>query len=319
MAAVPTEREPHLLWHTPAGAGRSLLEFVAERRDDLRGQLRSTGALLFRDFAVNGPKDFDAAIQAFAGQPALAYSERSSPRSTIEGNIYTSTDYPADEEIFLHNENSYQARWPMTLGFYCLQPPSTRGATPLADTRAIIRRIDPQVREQFESRRWMVVRNLYADFGIAWQKIFGTGDRNQVADYCASNGISVDWLPGDGLRTRAVRDAVRIHPVTGDRVWFNHATFFHLSTVGAEVRDGLLALFGPDDLPTQTYFGDGGAIPLEVMDHLRECYRAETYSFDWRRGDVLLIDNMLTAHAREPFTGPRTIAVAMAEPFVPAG
>ena len=319
MTTVHTEREPRIPWHTPAGANRSLPEFVAERRNDLRSQLRSAGALLFRDFAVDGPTDFAAAIQAFAGQPTLAYSERSSPRSTIEGNVYTSTDYPSEEEIFLHNENSYQARWPMTLGFYCLQPPSSQGATPLADTRAIIARIDPRVVRQFEDRQWMVMRNLYADFGIGWRQIFNTDDRNQVEDYCTSNGIGIEWLAGDALRTRAVRDAVHIHPVTGDRVWFNHATFFNLSTVGADVREGLLELFGTDGLPTQTYFGDGGAIPLELMDHLRDCYRAETYAFDWRQGDVLLIDNMLTAHGREPFTGPRKIAVAMAEPFSPGG
>jgi hypothetical protein len=32
-------------------------------------------------------------------------------------------------------------------------------------------------------------------------------------------------------------------------------------------------------------------------------------------GDILMVDNMLVAHGREPFSGPRKILVAMAEPF----
>ncbi|MNG41197.1 Taurine catabolism dioxygenase TauD, TfdA family [compost metagenome] len=35
--------------------------------------------------------------------------------------------------------------------------------------------------------------------------------------------------------------------------------------------------------------------------------------FDWRKGDVILLDNMLAAHARDPFEGPRKIVVAMGE------
>lgn len=35
--------------------------------------------------------------------------------------------------------------------------------------------------------------------------------------------------------------------------------------------------------------------------------------FPWQTGDVLMLDNMLTAHAREPFQGPRKVVVAMAE------
>jgi alpha-ketoglutarate-dependent taurine dioxygenase len=36
-------------------------------------------------------------------------------------------------------------------------------------------------------------------------------------------------------------------------------------------------------------------------------------SFPWREGDVLMNDNMLVAHARNPYQGERKIVVAMAE------
>lgn len=223
------------------------------------------------------------------------------------------TDYPADEEIFLHNENSYQSVWPQTLYFFCIEPPHTLGATPLADIRAVHAAIDPDVREEFTRRRWRVVRNFHEDFGVPWQQAFNTDDKDRVAAYCAGKGIDVEWTAG-GLRTTAVRDAMHRHPVTGETVWFNHITFFHVSTVAPDVRDGLLEIFAPEDLPTNSYYGDGAPIPDDVVAHLRQCYRDASTRFDWQRHDVLVVDNMLAAHAREPFTGPRKIAVAMAEP-----
>jgi alpha-ketoglutarate-dependent taurine dioxygenase len=291
--------------------------FVEAHRTVLRDALAERGSLLLRGFPVAGVAGFEAVVRALSGEP-LRYSERSSPRSTISGNVYTSTDYPPDEEIFLHNENSYQASWPRTLYFYCVRPPETLGATPLADIRQVYAAIDPSVRSEFERRKWMVVRNFRDRFGVSWRDVFGTEDRAEVRSYCAEHGITPEWTGDDQLRTTAVREPVRTHPVSGAPVWFNHATFFHYTTLSADVRDGLLELFGEDELPTNTYYGDGGRIPDDVVAHLRECYRDAAVRFDWRRDDILVVDNMAAAHGREPYTGDRKIAVAMAEPFEPA-
>ncbi|MEU9575608.1 TauD/TfdA family dioxygenase [Streptomyces massasporeus] len=297
-------------------ADRDAIRLIKSDRERLRASLRTHGALLLRGFDIGGIDGFDQVVRELSGDP-LTYSERSSPRSTIKGNVYTSTDYPPEEEIFVHNENSYQASWPRTLYFYCDQPPETRGATPLTDIRKVYASIDPEVREEFARRGWMVVRNFHDHFGVAWRELFNTDERAEVEAYCRSKDIEFEWLGGDGLRTRARRDAIHTHPETGETVWFNHIVFFHHTTLPAEVREGLLGLFGEEDLPTNTYYGDGGRIPDEVTDHLRACYRAQTVRFDYQRDDVLVVDNMLAAHGREPFTGARRIAVAMAEPYAP--
>lgn len=279
----------------------------------IREKLTRHGALLFRNFDVGGVDGFDAAVRELSGAP-LTYAERSSPRSVIKGNVYTSTDYPAQEEIFLHNENSYQAVWPMVLYFYCVRPPSSQGATPLASTGAIHDAMDPSVREEFARRGWMVVRNYGDELGMSWRSAFNTDSRDEVMSHCRRNGVAAEWIGEDGLRTRAVRQAVHRHPGTDASVWFNHATFFHVTTLPEGVRLGLLEMFGEENLPSNTYYGDGGAIPDEVTAHLRDCYRAASVRFDYREDDLLVVDNMLAAHGREPFTGPRKIAVAMAEP-----
>jgi alpha-ketoglutarate-dependent taurine dioxygenase len=261
-------------------AGTPLAGFLAAERDEVRSRLYEHGGVMLRGFETGGVDGFDRAVRAMSGEP-LAYTERSSPRSTIKGRIYTSTDYPSTEEIFLHNENSYQASWPLTLFFHCVSPPESLGATPLADTR---------------------------------QQAFDTGDRSRVEAYCARNGVTAEWTGRTGLRTTARRAAVHHHPVTGEEVWFNHLTFFHVTTLPEEDCAGLREMFDEPALPTNTYYGDGEPVPDDVMAHLRDCYRAARHRLDWQRDDVLLVDNMLAAHGREPFTGPREIAVAMAEP-----
>ncbi|MFF0161139.1 TauD/TfdA family dioxygenase [Streptomyces sp. NPDC005263] len=293
-----------------------IVELIGKEAGHIRERLLTHGAVLLRGFDIGGVDGFAEVVRALSGEP-LKYTERSSPRSTIKGNVYTSTDYPQEEEIFLHTENSYQSSWPRLLYFHCAEEPETLGATPLADIRRIHGLIDPAVREEFERRGWMVVRNFHDGFGVDWRQVFNTEDRAEVEANCRAKDLEFEWTADGGLRTRGIREAVHTHPDTGERVWFNHITFFHHSTLAADVGEGLLELFGEEDLPSNTYYGDGGSIPAEVMDHLRSCYRAASTRFDWRHDDVLVVDNMLAAHGREPFTGPRRIAVAMAEPYAP--
>ena len=297
-----------------AGANDRLLDQIAIGRDHILDRLHDSGAVLFRGFDVGGLDGFAAAVRALSGEP-LPYTERSSPRTSVKGHIYTSTSYPAAEEIFFHNENSYQTSWPMTLFFYCIQPPQNRGATPLSDIRQVLKRIDSSVREEFSRRGWMLVRNFDAEFGLPWQEVFNTQDRDEVMRYCSANAIDTEWKDNNRLRTTAARNVIYRHPETRDEVWFNHAAFFHLSTLPSYAQEGLRELYTEEDLPNNTYFGDGEVISDDVMEHIRACYRDCAARFDYREGDVLVVDNMLTAHGREPFTPPREIVVAMSEPI----
>jgi alpha-ketoglutarate-dependent taurine dioxygenase len=161
----------------------------------------------------------------------------------------------------------------------------------------------------------MYVRNFGDGLSLPWQTVFQTTDKSAVELYCRRAGIEFEWKPGDRLRTRQVRPVVATHPRTGETVWFNHATFFHVTTLDPRMRDALTAEFGDEDLPNNTFYGDGSGIEPQVLDELRDAYQKEMISFSWKKGDLILLDNMLTAHARAPFVGPRKILFAMAEPF----
>jgi alpha-ketoglutarate-dependent taurine dioxygenase len=158
------------------------------------------------------------------------------------------------------------------------------------------------------------VRNYGDGFGLDWRTAFQTTDQTVVEEHCKRNGIEAEWTSDGRLRTYAVLPAVIEHPRTGETVWFNHATFFHVSTLDPSLREGLLAGFEDEaDLPTNTYYGDGSPIEPETLAELREAYRQETVSFSWRRGDILMLDNIFAAHGRAPYEGPRKILVGMTE------
>jgi alpha-ketoglutarate-dependent taurine dioxygenase len=296
------------------GAAFDLAAWVRQNARRIESAVLRHGAVLFREFPIHGATEFDGFVRTISGEP-MEYRERSSPRLNETGRIYTSTEHPARQEIFLHNELSYARTFPLRLYFLCHVPAARGGATPLADSRRILRRIPADIREMFRVKQWMYTRNFNGGAGLTWETAFGTSNRSEVEAYCRGANIDWQWLDGGRLRTRQVRPAVLTHPRSGEEVWFNHACFFHVSTLDAPVREALLACFPEEDLPNQTYFGDGSRIPEQVAGVLRECYESEKVAFPWRQNDVLLIDNMLTSHGRSAFEGSRKVLVAMAEAF----
>jgi alpha-ketoglutarate-dependent taurine dioxygenase len=296
----------------PVEGGVRLSAWAEAHRDFVQRQLMQTGAVLFRGFGVETGDDLAEVIRALAGEP-LEYRERSSPRTPVGDNVYTSTDYPATKSILLHNENSYQQSWPLKLFFLCETPAERGGETPLADCRRVLARLSPETRQRFLTRKWMLVRNYNDGFGLPWQSVFQSNNPAEVERHCRENGIAVEWKSGMRLRTRATRSAIIRHPHTGEQVWFNHAMFFHVSSVEPGLREALLGTFGEYDLPSNTFYGDGSPIEPEVMREVREAYGRETTSFPWQRGDLLMLDNILVAHGRAPYAGPRRVLVGMAQ------
>jgi len=290
-----------------------LEEWARDRREWLEGELCRHGALLFRGFGVADVARFEQVARAVSGE-LIEYGERSSPRSRLRAGVYTSTDHPADQPILLHNEQSYTLDWPMKLWFCCLRPAARGGRTPLADSRRVLARVPPRTAEAFASRQVTYVRNYNGGLGLTWQETFQTDERAAVEAHCRAAAIEFEWRGGDRLRTRQVRPAIRTHPRTGEQVWFNHALFFHVSSLGESERRSMLALVGEEELPYNTYYGDGSPIEPGVLAELRRAYDQEAVAFDWQAGDVLLVDNMLTSHGREPFEGGRSVVVAMSEP-----
>ena len=291
-----------------------LAGWIASNWPSVQADLYKHGALLFRGFQLPDQTAFKQAVNA-TSVPLMQYMEGATPRTELGGKVYTSTEYPADQSIALHNELTYVMSWPMKLWFYCLQPAEQQGETPIADVRNVLRRIDPKIVERFADKGWLLVRNFGDGLSLSWQESFHMERKSELEAYCRSARIDWQWKDGDGLQTRQVRPAIATHPVTGEQVWFNHIAFWHISSLEPQLREAMLALFGEDNLAYNTYYGDGTPIEDSIVAEIREAYRQETIAFPWQHGDLLMLDNMLVAHGRSPFVGTRKILVAMGDAF----
>lgn len=300
---------------TPAHAGEDLLSAVQRLRPQIEESLLLAGGVLLRGFSVPAVETFQQFASSF-GHPLLKYEFASTPRSAVSAStgagVYTSTEYPAHQSIPLHNEQAYTREWPMKIWFHCVTASPQGGETPIADSRAVYRRMPGHIRKRFEPGI-LYVRN-FGEMDVPWQKVFNTESRAEVQAFCERSGISWEWKDDDGLRTKQLCQAVETHPVTGEQVWFNQAHLFHISAREAEEREVLEEIYGIENVPRNTFFADGSTISDEIFDEVRAVLDAETVAFPWEEGDVLMLDNMLVAHARSPFKGPRKVIVAMAEP-----
>ncbi|WP_052808562.1 non-ribosomal peptide synthetase [Streptomyces cyaneogriseus] len=287
-----------------------LVAWARAHRDRLDADLERHGALLFRGFSVTDPDALERFASVFVDDLFAENGEH--PRASLGGNVYTPVFFPPEEKLLWHNENSFNAEGPTRIWFCCARPAESGGETPVVDSRAVHDRLDAALREEFTAKGVMYSRTYGTGLGLDWREVFRTTDRAEVEARCARQQLRYAWH-GDRLHTTAVRPAVLRHPRTGERSWFNQAQHWHTACLHPDVRESLLSSMAPEELPRSCRFGDGTPIPDEAMHEILRVYQDLEVGFPWERGDVMLLDNILTAHARNPFRGERELLVAMGD------
>ncbi|GHE92504.1 hypothetical protein GCM10018785_68360 [Streptomyces longispororuber] len=280
--------------------------------DGLAPLLTEHKALVFRDFQV--PADGLDPVMDRLLPRRLAYVNGNSPRTKVGSNVYTSTEYPPEFTISMHNELSYASSWPTRLMFYCDVAPRTGGATPVVDAQLWLESLDDEVREAYrDGVRY--TQNLHDGKGLgkSWQDTFETDDRDRVDAYLKEAGSEWSWRPDGSVRVSTVRPATLRHPVTGTEVWFNQSDQWHPAALGDETAKALAQIMAPEELPQSVTFADGRPIPDDHVIQVRDRGLDNAVDVDWHVGDLLLIDNILVAHGRRSFTGPRRVLVAMTD------
>jgi alpha-ketoglutarate-dependent taurine dioxygenase len=293
-----------------AGAAK---DWLTANRDALRAAVTSHGAVLVRGLDL---RDLDKTIDAYRALSIELLTDRQAfaPRSRYADGVYSSSQWPADQPMCMHHELSYAQQVPGLLALACLRAPAEGGATATADAAAVLAALPAEVVRPFRERGWSLVRSYNGEVGVSLADSFGTDERAGVESYCRANGIEFEWGQQGVLRTRQRGPAVIGHPVTGVDCWFNQIAFLNEWTMAPEIREYLLDVYGPDGLPFTTRFGDGSPIDEGIIETINAGYEAHTVSSPWQVGDLMLIDNIRTAHSTQPYQGDRQIVVAMAEP-----
>jgi amino acid adenylation domain-containing protein len=301
----------------PAVADVDIADWAKNNREFIEAKLLQHGGILFRGFIGPVVSAFEQFALSICSELFGEYGDL--PREGVSGKVYGSTPYPADKAILFHSESSHLHRWPMKIWFFCVQPAQQGGETPIVDCRKIYQLLDPKLREKFAQKQIMYVRNYTDGLDVSWKDFFQTEDKSVVEEYCRQAGMEFEWKAGNNLRTRKIRPAIAKHPKTGEMVFFNQLPLHHISCLDAATRASLLSVFGEENLPRNVYYGDGTPIEDSVMAQIQAVYAQAAVSFPWQAGDILMLDNMLAAHSRNPFIGSRKIVVAMGEMIPESG
>ncbi|MCF6402535.1 TauD/TfdA family dioxygenase [Chitinophaga filiformis] len=290
-------------------------DWYHEKRELMESTLLRNGAIHVRGINIDS-------IDAFSGlmkrlHPASSsFLDGNSSRSKHTSNVYNASEYDAASIIRLHTEFSYSNLWPAHIFFCCINKADTGGETTVGDCKKVLELLSPAIVEEFEAKGITYIRNLHggAGLGPSWQEAFETTDKQFMESYCNENGITVKWQPDGAVRLEQTRPAIRKHPVTGDRLWFNQVDQFYPVIYGEEVFETLMFLANndPNGLPMYARYGDGSEIQKEYIDEIIRVMDDVTVPVPWENGDLLMVDNMLSLHGRLPFTGDRKILVSMA-------
>ncbi len=280
-------------------------------RDAVRSVVAEQGAIRIRGLELRDAAEVEAVFRQLGD--LMTETEAFAPRTRYAPGVYSATKWPPNQPMCVHHELSYAHEVPSLMLFACLVAPEQGGATPLADGAAVFDALPRDLVERFERQGWLLVRNYNDDIGATVADVFGTNDRGAVERYCRANAIDFEWRDGGGLCTRQRRKAVVRHPVTGRRCWFNQIAFLNEWTLAPDVREYLVDVYGQEGQPFNTRFGNGDPIGPDVVQVINETYEAHTVREPWEAGDLLVVDNIRTAHGREAFEGPREIVVALAD------
>lgn len=311
-STLPLDVHPGKPLILSVSANGDAASWAAENRDAVLSAVATHGALLVRGLGLRDAAGTGSVFRSF-GRPMID-REAFAPRLSLADGVHSATKWPPNLPMRMHHELSYALEFPGLIMFACLTAPTSGGATPVADASAVLRALPVELVERFERVGWLLARNHNGEFGASVAEVFGTDDGRRIESYCRANAIEYEWR-GDGwLHTRQRRAAVLAHPRGGQSCWFNQVAFLNRWTLDPELRESLVGAHGDDGLPFDTCFGDGEPIDEPLVNAIHQAYETCTVREPWQAGDLLLVDNIRTAHGREAFAGPREVLVGLAEP-----
>ena len=104
------------------------------------------------------------------------------------------------------------------------------------------------------------------------------------------------------------------HPETNEWVWFSQAHLYDFNPrlLGAWRWVAAKMFYArPHTRLHEVFHADGGKVARADLYHIMDTLDRNTVAFPWQRGDMLVLDNVLSMHGRATFHGPRRILAAL--------
>lgn len=294
------------------GLPAALVTWLEHNQQMLIQQATQHGAVLFRDFGLAGPEDFDRLIAALEIEN-FPYRESLSNavRKNFTDRVFSANEAPSSVKIYLHHEMAQTPLFPSVILFYCDQAAEQGGATPICRSDVLYDSVlesHPILIQDLESKGLKYsnvmpgVDDPESGMGRSWQSTLGVQSKDEAETRLARLNYSWDWLQGDSLRaTTPVLPAVRTL-ADGRKTLFNQ-----LIAAYAGWSDDR------NDPSNAIRLGDESKLDAESVGALIDKAYEITFDLDWQTGDAVLIDNTVVMHGRRPFEGTRRVLASLGD------
>ncbi|MBW4591990.1 MAG: TauD/TfdA family dioxygenase [Brasilonema angustatum HA4187-MV1] len=306
-----------------------LKALLKESGDWFNKQLDTYGAILFRGFEVEGAEQFQKALELLNIQLESVYHFGSAHRVQITEKVFTSSEAPPDVIIAPHNELNMVPVRPSVLAFFCQVQPELYGETPIINTEKLFYDLSPSLQHKIVNYPQQFVR--YVPNHLL-EMVFEDLSPDEITKLLQEQGFDFNWEEDGSISFECSYIPLFSHPRTsklcfclsivdclvsrewyrniGQRYSFKQRLYYNLlpaklykniqqrATTAATVVDG-------SQKRTSTlnaYFlnKDGQSTNMTEAE-AKELGQAEWKNaviFQWKQGDILVIDNLQVAHSR---------------------
>nr|XP_043616568.1 clavaminate synthase-like protein At3g21360 [Erigeron canadensis] len=264
--------------------------------------LNERGAILFRGFPVTSPDDFNDVVEAF-GYPEAIYVGGRASRTKVVGRVYTANECPPHMGIPFHHEMSYVPDFPTKLVFFCEEEPGKGGETPIVLSHIIYERMKekhPEFVARLEEHGLTYIKfagdedDPSSFTGSSWKSAYKTDDKSVAEERAAKLGTKLEWMGNTAKVITGPVPAIRFDKESGRKTWFNSLS---ASYSGPASEKG-------SNRNTTVELGNADPIPDDAMEDLMKILEEECVAIPWKKGDVLLVNNLMVLHSRRPLLKP---------------
>ncbi|KAI0837901.1 Clavaminate synthase-like protein [Hypoxylon sp. FL0890] len=285
----------------------------------LNNKLAVHGTLLFRGLPIHDANEFSRFAHAFDEIIGIVVD-----RPLLAPNVAPANESPKEVLIYNHNESPQVPHAPEYIFFYGHSVAKKGGETPISSSLELFHRAQQEIPEFIDelAKKGILSRVTYKvdkqySGGSTLKQAFGKEIRDgddeatqrakieaQIARYGRGKYTTWEWTD-DGIVLTHKLPAIRTQPGTDLPTLFTGLAAYWKN---AQVN-------GARHNPTQQLFGDGTPIPEKYLERLAKTTDEIRVLHKWQRGDVLVYDNIIAQHGREPWEGEQSDRVIMASLF----
>lgn len=293
----------------------------------LTKKLAVHGTLLFRDLPIHSAADFSKFAHAFGYSPHEIIGIVVD-RPLLAPNVAPANEAPKEVLIYNHNESPQVPHAPEYIFFYSHRAPGIGGETPISSSLELFHRAQQEVPDFIAA---------LAEKGIL-SKVTYKVDAQYAGGSTLSQAFGKTILPNDDAATRKAKieeqirryargphttwewtdnastlilthrlPAIRTQPSTGLPTLFTGLAAYYKNFIAADAPSA-----GRGRNITTQLFGDGTPIPEKYLAKLAEITDEIRVLHKWQRGDVLVYDNVIAQHGRQPWGGEQEDRVVLA-------